>query len=149
MFESPFQSQNLDQLQYQYQTQLDALNKIKSANEVNILNEINRELMSLGKEELNSLYETNEYKGAKSIYEAGFLQFISNKFSQEYIQTPEGKEAGQNLLKTIKDSKEKIAYLAKIKSEKIEKMLELLDSDPEIRKRYTELTENQQKKSKK
>lgn len=150
MFESPFQSQNIDQLQLQYQNQLDTINRMKAGDSGNILVEINKELSSLGKDELQSLYKTDEYIGSKGIYEAGFLEFISNKFAQEYIQTPQGREAGLGLLKTIKSSKDKIAYEAKAKAERIEKMLQLLESDPEMRKRYSELTsQDTPKRSKK
>ena len=48
--------------------------------------------------------------------------------------------AAIGLLKVIKNSKEKIAYQAKIKNDKINKVLELLENDPEMRKRYDELT---------
>ena len=43
---SPLASQNLDQLSNQYQTQLDALNRMKAASN-GVLEEINKELESL------------------------------------------------------------------------------------------------------
>jgi hypothetical protein len=138
---SPFQNQNIDQLQSQYQAQLETLNRMKAAQaQNNILDEINKELSSLGKEEQLMLYESQEYLAAKGIYESAFLQFISNKFSSEYINSPEGREAAAGLLKTIKSSKEKIALQARQKNEKINKVLEMLESDPEMRRRYDELT---------
>ena len=137
---SPFQNQNIDQLQSQYQAQLETLNRMKAAQaQNNILDEINKELSSLGKEEQLMLYESQEYLAAKGIYESAFLQFISNKFSSEYINSPEGREAATGLLKTIKSSKEKIALQARQKNEKINKVLEMLESDPEMRRRYDEL----------
>lgn len=84
----------------------------------NVLDEINKELGALSKEEQQMLYDSQEYIMAKGIYESTFLQFISNKFSNEYIGSPEGKEAAIGLLKVIKNSKEKIAYQAKIKNDK-------------------------------
>ena len=138
---SPFQNQNIDQLQSQYQAQLETLNRMKAAQaQNNILDEINKELSSLGKEEQLMLYESQEYLAAKGIYESAFLQFISNKFSSEYINSPEGREAAAGLLKTIKSSKEKIALQTRQKNEKINKVLEMLESDPEMRRRYDELT---------
>jgi hypothetical protein len=137
---SPFQNQNIDQLQSQYQAQLETLNRMKAAQaQNNILDEINKELSSLGKDEQLMLYESQEYLAAKGIYESAFLQFISNKFSSEYINSPEGREAAAGLLKTIKSSKEKIALQARQKNEKINKVLEMLESDPEMRRRYDEL----------
>lgn len=138
---SPFQNQNIDQLQSQYQAQLETLNRMKAAQaQNNILDEINKELSSLDKEEQIVLYESQEYLAAKGIYESAFLQFISNKFSGEYVNTPEGREAAMGLLKTIKSSKDKIAIQTRQKNEKINKVLEMLESDPEMRRRYDELT---------
>ncbi len=135
----PFQNQNLDQLQNQYQQQLDTLNRIRSA-QTDILSEINKELGSLDKEELGMLYESHEYILSKNLYESAFLQFISNKFSAEFVGSPEGKEAAMALLKVIKSSKDKIAYQTKVKNDKINRVLEMLENDPEMRKRYDELT---------
>ena len=136
---NPFQNQNLDQLQNQYQQQLDALNRIRSA-QTDILGEINKELSSLDKEELTMLYDSQDYILSKNLYESAFLQFISNKFSSEFVGSPEGREAAANLLKVIKNSKDKIAYQTKVKNDKINRVLEMLESDPEMRKRYDELT---------
>jgi hypothetical protein len=134
---SPLASQNLDQLSNQYQTQLDALNRIKAAGS-GVLEEINKELSSLSKEEQKLLLENQDYLMAKNLYETGLLNFISSKFSCEYVSTQGGKEAANNLLKVIKGSKEKIMYQAKIRDEKINKVLDMLENDPELRKRYEE-----------
>lgn len=45
-----------------------------------------------------------EYQMAKSTYEAGFMAFLGNKFSQEYVASPDGKIAADNLLATIRTS---------------------------------------------
>lgn len=129
----------LDQLQAQYQSQLDTISRMKSS--PNILEDINKEISSLSKEELGMLYESQDYLMAKNVYESGFLQFISNKFSSEYMLTQAGKESATNLLEVIKNSKEKIAYQTKVKNEKINKVLEMLEKDPEMRKRYNELSQ--------
>ena len=134
---SPLASQNLDQLSNQYQTQLDALNRMRSAGG-GILEEINKELSSLSKEEQNILLEDNDYKMAKNLYETGLLNFISSKFSYEFVSSQGGHEAALNLLNIIKGSKEKIMYQAKMRDEKINKVLDMLENDPELRKRYEE-----------
>lgn len=136
---APFQNQNLDQLQNQYQQQLDALSRIRSA-QTDVVAEINKELSTLDKEELAMLYESSDYIMSKNVYESAFIQFISNKFSMEFIGSPEGREAALNLLKVIKNSKDKIAYQTKVKNDKINRVLEMLENDPEMRKRYDELT---------
>lgn len=134
---SPLTSQNLDQLSNQYQTQLDALNRMKAASN-GVLEEINKELGSLSKEEQKLLLDNQDYLMAKNLYETGLLNFISSKFSYEFVSTQGGKEAAMNLLNVIKGSKEKIMYQAKIRDEKINKVLDMLENDPELRKRYEE-----------
>lgn len=134
---SPLTSQNLDQLSNQYQTQLDALNRMKAASN-GVLEEINKELGSLSKEEQKLLLDNQDYLMAKNLYETGLLNFISSKFSCEFVSTQGGKEAAMNLLNVIKGSKEKIMYQAKIRDEKINKILDMLENDPELRKRYEE-----------
>ena len=134
---SPLTSQNLDQLSNQYQTQLDALNRMKAASN-GVLEEINKELGSLSKEEQKLLLDNQDYLMAKNLYETGLLNFISSKFSCEFVSTQGGKEAAMNLLNDIKGSKEKIMYQAKIRDEKINKVLDMLENDPELRKRYEE-----------
>ena len=134
---SPLTSQNLDQLSNQYQTQLDALNRMKAASN-GVLEEINKELGSLSKEEQKLLLDNQDYLMAKNLYETGLLNFISSKFSCEFVSTQGGKEAAMNLLNVIKGSKEKIMYQAKIRDEKINKVLDMLENDPELRKSYEE-----------
>lgn len=134
---SPLTSQNLDQLSNQYQTQLEALNRMKAASN-GVLEEINKELGSLSKEEQKLLLDNQDYLMAKNLYETGLLNFISSKFSYEFVSTQGGKEAAMNLLNVIKGSKEKIMYQAKIRDEKINKVLDMLENDPELRKRYEE-----------
>lgn len=134
---SPLASQNLDQLSERYQSQLDALNRMRSAGG-GILEEINKELSSLSKEEQNILLGDNDYKMAKNLYETGLLNFISSKFSYEFVSSQGGHEAALNLLNIIKGSKEKIMYQAKMRDEKINKVLDMLENDPELRKRYEE-----------
>jgi hypothetical protein len=134
---SSLASQNLDQLSNQYQTQLDALNRMKAASN-GVLEEINKELGSLSKEEQKLLLDNQDYLMAKNLYETGLLNFISSKFSCEFVSTQGGKEAAMNLLNVIKGSKEKIMYQAKIRDEKINKVLDMLENDPELRKRYEE-----------
>lgn len=103
-----------------------------------VLEEINRELSSLSKEEQTLLLENQDYLMAKNLYETSLLNFISSKFSYEFVSSQTGHEAAMNLLNTIKGSREKISYQAKIRDEKINKVLEMLENDPEMRKRYEE-----------
>lgn len=137
MFGSPF-GNNINELQNQYIQQMQALQQVKAAS-TPILEEINKEVNALNSDEQNILAGTQEYKIAKQTYEAGFMQFLGNKFSQEYVLTPEGKIAAENLLNTIRKSKEFIQSQIKAKEDKVNTLLNLVESDPEIKKRFDEL----------
>lgn len=77
---------------------------------------------------------------AKQTYEAGFMSFLGTKFSAEYVNSPDGKVAAENLLSTIRKSKEFIQ--SQIKAKEVNTLLELMESDPEMKKRFEELMMN-------
>lgn len=101
----------------------------------NILDEINKEVSSLSTDEQNILNQLQEYQMAKQAYEAGFMSFIGLKFSQEYVQSQDGKLAAENLLKTIKKAKESITAQLKDREKKVNTLLQILEEDPEMRKK--------------
>lgn len=112
----------------------------------NILDEINKEVSSLSTDEQTLLSQLQEYQMAKQAYEAGFMSFIGLKFSQEYVQSPDGKIAADNLLSVIRKSKSHIHNQLKAKEEKVNTLLELMESDPEMKKRFDELMLNKMNK---
>lgn len=136
---------NLDELQRNYQLQMERLNGMKQQqmSTLPVLEEISKAFNSMTSDEQSMLIDSHEYKLAKETYETGFMGYLSSKFSAEYVATPEGKIAADNLLSTIKSAREKIAYESKVKKEKIDKMLELLEKDPEMRARYDKLVNNE------
>lgn len=112
----------------------------------NLLDEINKEVSTLSTDEQTLLSQQQEYQMAKQAYEAGFMSFIGLKFSQEYIQSPDGKVAAENLLKVIKNSKNIIQNQIKAKEEKVNTLLQLVESDPEMKKKLDELMVNKMSK---
>ncbi len=112
----------------------------------NILDEINKEVSSLSTDQQTMLSQLQEYQMAKQAYEAGFMSFIGSKFSQEYVQSPDGKLAADNLLQVIRKSKNQIQNQIKAKEEKVNTLLELMETDPEMKKRFDELMVNKMNK---
>lgn len=135
---------NYTDLQNQYLQQLQVMQQAQQAQQKTqpILDEINREVGSLSVDEQNVLAKTQEYQMAKQTYEAGFMSFLGTKFSAEYVNSPDGKVAAENLLSTIRKSKEFIQSQIKAKEEKVNTLLELMESDPEMKKRFEELMMN-------
>lgn len=88
------------------------------------------------------ILNTNTYESKNYSYEAGFMAFLGTKFSSEYVNSPDGKVAAENLLATIRKSKEYIQSQIKAKEEKVNTLLELMESDPEMKKRFDELMMN-------
>lgn len=117
LFGQPFGT-NYTDLQNQYLQQLQVMQQAQQAQQKTqpILDEINREVGSLSVDEQNVLAKTQEYQMAKQTYEAGFMAFLGTK---EYIQSQ-----------------------IKAKEEKVNTLLELMESDPEMKKRFDELMMN-------
>mgnify|MGYP006882850610 FL=1 len=142
MFGDTFSNNSLGDLQKTYYQQLETLNRMQQqqqATNTSILEEINKSVGMLNSEEQSVLANSHDYQLAKQTYEAGFMTFLGNKFAGEYVSSPDGKIAAENLLNAINKSKEKIAVEIKKKQEKLDTMLNLLENDPEIKKRYDEL----------
>lgn len=138
MFSSPFGT-NLQDLQQNYYQQLAAMQQMQQSNN-NVLEEINKIVASMSSDEQSMMAESPEYIMAKQTYEAGFMGFLGQKFSQEYINTQEGKTAANNLLSSIKRIKDKVADEIKAKQKKVNDLIQLLENDPELKKRYEELS---------
>lgn len=117
LFGQPFGT-NYTDLQNQYLQQLQVMQQAQQKTQP-ILDEINREVGSLSVDEQNVLAKTQEYQMAKQTY-----------------------EAAENLLATIRKSKEYIQSQIKAKEEKVNTLLELMESDPEMKKRFDELMMN-------
>lgn len=104
-----------------------------------ILDEINKEVSTLSSDEQAVLGGMKEYQMAKQAYEAGFMSFLGMRFSHEYISTQDGRIAADNLLSTIRKSKDYIKSQLKAKEDKVNTLLELMENDPEIKKRLDEV----------
>lgn len=139
MFENPFGT-NLQSLQQNYIQQLAAMQQMQQNQGLSILDEIKKAVSEMNTEEQSMMAESPEYVMAKQTYEAGFMGFLGQKFSQEYINTPEGKTAANNLLSSINRVKGKIGEEIKAKQKKVNDLIQLLESDPELKKRYEELS---------
>lgn len=134
MFGQPFGSNYTDLQNHYMQQAQQAQQKTQP-----ILDEINREVGSLSLDEQKVLAQMSEYQMAKQTYEAGFMSFLGTKFSQEFVSSADGKVAADNLLATIRKSKEHIHAQLKAKEDKVNTLLELVEQDPEIKKRLDEV----------
>lgn len=143
MFSNPFGS-SLQEQQMNLAQQYQALQQMEMARQQSapILDQINREVMSMTSDEQNILAQTQEYINAKQTYENGFMAFLGNKFAQEYVSSADGKIAAESLLKSIQTAKEKVSTEIKNRQEKMNMMLSLLENDPDIRKKYDEMLIN-------
>lgn len=137
MFENPFGT-NLQDLQSTYLKQMQAMQAMQQST-IPVLEEINKTVASMNSEEQAVMAESNEYKLAKQTYEAGFMSYLGSKFASEYVNTPNGKIAANNLLTTIKNLKEKVNEGIKAKQQKIDKLLSLLEKDPDLKKKYEDV----------
>ena len=143
MFENPFGT-NLQDLQTTYLQQMQTMQAMQQQKQasVPVLEEINKIVSSMSSEEQAVMAESREYQLAKQTYEAGFLGYLGSKFAVEYVTTPDGKIAANNLLTTIKQQKERVNEGLRAKQQKIDKLLNLLENDPDLKKKYEEMLTN-------
>lgn len=104
----------------------------KSAMYVDIVSRDNAQNLRL----CDELYKRREQDVQEK---AGFMSFLGTKFSQEFVSSADGKVAADNLLATIRKSKEHIHAQLKAKEDKVNTLLELVEQDPEIKKRLDEV----------
>jgi hypothetical protein len=140
MFENPFGS-NLQDLQTNYMQQMQVMQQMQQQKQASmpVLEEINKAVSAMNAEEQSMMAESQDYQFAKQTYEAGFMSFLGSKFASEYVSTPDGKIAANNLLNIIKQQKEKVSEGLRAKQQKIDKLLNLLENDPELQKKYEEM----------
>lgn len=141
-----FGSQNqssMDQMRQQLEMQMSQYNKMQQAQQAQqgasgLVEEFKNTLSQLSQDEQHYLSKIPEFVQAKSIYEQGFLEFLGTKFSGEYISTPIGKQAIENLTDSAKMAVKQIKDASKERTQKLEAMAALLESDPDIQKKLQE-----------
>lgn len=129
-FQSPLTKEN--QLKM-LEGQIEALRSMGSGSpQYSLLEEININSSNLTDDEKKLIENSPEYTEAKNLFESGFMAFLGSKFSGEYILTPQGKVAGEKLLEVLKDVKAKAKQEIANKTEKLQKVAELLEQHPEL-----------------
>lgn len=129
-FQSPLTKEN--QLKM-LEGQIEALRSMGSSSpQYSLLEEININSSNLTDDEKKLIEKSPEYTEAKNLFESGFMAFLGSKFSGEYILTPQGKVAGEKLLEVLKDVKAKAKQEIANKTEKLQKVAELLEQHPEL-----------------
>ena len=79
--------------------------------------------------------------GAKGIGKKLVQDFAKNGYNVSFCYNT-SKIAAENLLNTIRKSKTKIQNQIKAKEERVNKLLELLEKDPEMKKRMDDILLN-------
>lgn len=103
-----------------------------------VLDEIQKITSSLTEEEKTAVLNSEEYKSAQAVYETGFMSFLNNRFYMEYLNTPEGRIAGENLLKTISEKKSSVQVEIQKRNARLEKLAKFLEDNPELAKKMEE-----------
>jgi hypothetical protein len=117
------QMQQFNQVNLFQQQQSRGMEHIKALNDV---------LSGLSKEEMQNLTSNERFVAAKNMYDAGFMEFLSQKYSNEYLASQIGESCAANLLNETKTIAEFVAVESKNKKDRVDKLLELLDRNPEL-----------------
>ncbi|MEG1008389.1 MAG: hypothetical protein RSE41_03085 [Clostridia bacterium] len=136
---------NLDDLRRQYERQMQQLQYVQQqqqeARPSSIIEEMNKEILSLSQDERDMLSQNEAYIAARQIYEASFMEFLGNKFSAEFVNG-EGKSAAENMLNSIKQIKTVIQNEARDKKRKLEALSKLMEQDDDIANKVKEMIKN-------
>jgi len=128
--------QNLEMQQAQLQKMQQAQQSQQGS--TTLLEEFKANVAALSQDEQQYLMSTPEFTQAKNIYEQGFMEFLSSRFSGEYLATPVGKQAIENLNETCKHSIKTIKDAARERNQRLEALARLAEEDPEIQKKLQE-----------
>ena len=125
-------------LQGQMQQQMQQFNQLNIYNQNSrgkeYMQEVNKIMEKMDKPEVQLLLEEPEFQAAKQVYEAGFMSFLTKRFNDEFLADELGNEAAKQLLDVTKKLADKVNYASKQKQERYDKLLELLDKNPELLK---------------
>lgn len=137
----------MEQMRQQIEMQMQQYNKMQQASQQQqgpngLLEDFKNSIATLSQDEQQYLVQTAEFIQAKAVYEQGFIDFLGGKFANEYLNTPVGKQAIENLIETSKRSVKTIKDAAKERNQKLEALARLAEEDPEIQKKLQEKLNN-------
>ena len=128
--------QDLEMQQIQYAKMQQAAQQQQGSS--NLLDDFKNTISGLTQDEQTYLMQMPEFTQAKQIYEAGFMDFLGTKYAGEYLTTPVGKQAIENLTEVAKQTVKNIKDAAKERNQRLEALAQLAAEDPEIQKKLQE-----------
>lgn len=133
-------SNNLDDQILKLNTELSTLQRLRTQqaggnipNQLSVIDELNKTIGSLTKEEVDGLSSNQAYIVASQKYEAGFDAFLGSKFGSEYVQTEKGKAEAENLIAVLKEHKTQFQAESKKKLDELQELADLIRSNPKIK----------------
>lgn len=121
--------------QYQFNQQLNVYQQIQKNKSMEEFNQI---ISSLSQSEQSELMSSQSFIEAKSYYEECFIEYLASKFGNEFLSSQLGDKAATELLSATKSGLDSIQYKAKQRDEKLQKLAELLERNPELAKQLEE-----------
>ena len=97
-----------------------------------LCSELEKEIGKLDKSELEALMREEDHINANSTYEKMFFSYLMYKFKEEFNETDGGKQVLKSMLETVKKLTDKVNYEAKEKQKLVNKLLEKLESNPDL-----------------
>lgn len=133
----------MDQMKNQIEYQQMQYQKMKEAQQqqqgnAGKLEEFKNVIISLTQDEQQYLVQVPEFAQAKQIYDSGFIDFLGAQFANDYLATPVGKQAIENLIDVSKNTIKTIKDMTKERNQKLEALAALAAEDPEIQKKLQE-----------
>lgn len=128
--------QNLEMQQMQYAKMQQA--QQQQGGSTALLEEFRGVLSALTTDEQQYLVQVPEFTSAKQLYDAGFMDYLGGKFAAEYLATPVGKQAIENLTDVAKKTVNNIKDTTRERNMRLEALAKLAEEDPDIQKKLQE-----------
>lgn len=128
--------QDLEMQQMQYAKMQNAAQQQQGS--AGLFDEFKAVFTNLSQDEQQYLVQVPEFTQAKQIYDTGFMDYLGGKFAAEYLSTPVGKQAIENLTDVAKKTVTNIKEAARERNQKLEALARLAEEDPEIQKKLQE-----------
>lgn len=121
---------NVSQYSTQMNGELDRLNNLVRQNST--LEKIETTLNSLTIDQLDGLSKNPVYVKAQQMYNANLMDYISSQYKRVFADGP-GKQCVENLYTSLTQAISDVNAQKSIEDQKVRAMLELIESDPDMR----------------
>lgn len=100
--------------------------------QVTAIDRVTEIVSGLSQEEQMHLANSEQFSSAKALFDRTFLDFMQNKYKQEFMNTQRGQQVAQNLLDTTNGVVGSVREQSRLEREKLSRLTRLLEDNPNL-----------------